>query len=216
MIKDLRAQKNLKLYIDLLEEVKSRVEFVSSSLESSADRFKIETNALQVRKVIELIAFALLSLHQSEYQKFRENSGRDFSKDWNGRDIITNVMKLNPDMFFRTSKGFVVQEDGTKQIQLENLKNCYTLKQLTNLYKRCGGVLHVANPWSTSNKVNSFQAELPSIIHKLRYTLNEHVVLVNHWRESESTAVIFTMGCSNIKPSYALATSLGNFQFSAA
>ncbi|WP_217267440.1 hypothetical protein, partial [Vibrio parahaemolyticus] len=63
MIKDLRAQKNLKLYIDLLEEVKSRVEFVSSSLESSADRFKIETNALQVRKVIELIAFALLSLH---------------------------------------------------------------------------------------------------------------------------------------------------------
>jgi len=126
-------------------------------------------------------------------------------------------MSLNPDMFFRASeKEFSIQNDGTKQVQLKPEKECYTLKRLSKLYSRCGGILHVENPWKQSSKVEQFHNELPSIIRKLSNTLQDHVVLVNHWNNDESTALLFTLSGKGELPTYALAQAPGNFAFESA
>jgi hypothetical protein len=214
MIEDIRNSKNLKIYLEQMEEVKARLEFISNYSNPERDRFVIETHALQIRKLIELLAFSLMAIHQTKYKGFREKVGQDYTKDWNGRDIITNLLKINPDMFFRASeKQPLILDDGTKQIQLKPEKECYTLKRMAKLYDRCGGVLHVANPWKESNKIDSFHHELPSIIEKLNNTLLNHIVLVNHWDEKESTAVLFTLCDNGEKPTYALAEAPGNFSF---
>jgi hypothetical protein len=217
MIDDIRNSKNLKIYLEQLDEIKARLEHIASYINEDKDRFLIESHALQVRKIIELVAFSLLAIHSTKYKDFRAKAGKDFTNDWNGRDIITDVLKLNPDMFFRaTYKGFTKQQDGIKQIKLREESECYTLKRLAKLYDRCGGVLHVSNPWKNSNKIELFHNELPSIIKKLEFTLSDHVVLVNHWQSEESTVVVFTLSGPDGKPTYALAHAPGNFTFNKA
>ncbi|QIR07676.1 hypothetical protein [Salinivibrio costicola] len=217
MIEDIRNSKNLSVYLEQLEEVKARLSFVSAYSNEEKDRFVIESYALQIRKLIELTAFSLIAIHRIRYEDYREKVGKDFRNDWNGRDIITNIMSLNPDMFFRAAeKGFNIQDDGTKQVQLKPEKDCYKLKRLAKLHSRCGGVLHVENPWKKSSKVEQFHNELPSIIRKLSNTLQDHVILVNHWDSNESTVLLFTLGSRGEKPTYALAQAPGNFAFESA
>ncbi len=214
MIDDIRNSKNLVIYLDQLTEVKARLEYISGYSNSEKDRFIVESHALQVRKLIELVAFSLMSIHRTKYEDFRATVGMDFKKDWNGKDIINNVLKINPYMFFRPAHpGFSVDKDGARQVNLRDEGECYSLKRLAKLYDRCGGVLHVANPWLTSNKIEAFHNELPSIIKKLQLTLGDHIVLVNHWSNEQSTAVIFTLNGQEQKPTYYLAEAPGNFTF---
>jgi len=214
MIEDIRSSKNLKVYLEQLEEVKARLAFIEVYSNEQKDRFIIESHALQIRKLIELMAFSLMAIHRTKYKEYRENVGKDYKNDWNGRDIITSIISLNPDMFFRASaKSASLQEDGTKQVQLKPETDCYTLKRLAKLYDRCGGILHVENPWKASTKVNQFHSELPSIIKKLTNTFQDHAVLVNHWDQKESTALLFSLSGHGEKPTYALAQAPGNFSF---
>jgi hypothetical protein len=217
MIEDIRNSHNLKVYLEQLEEIKIRLTYICAYSNESRDRFIIESHTLQVRKLIELVSFSLMANHKTKYKDFRSSVGKDFKDDWNGRDIITSILSLNPDMFFKPSeKGFSIQNDGTKQIQLMPEMQCYTLKRLAKLYNRCGGVLHVDNPWNKSTKVEQFHTELPSIISKLKNTLQNHIVLFNHWEQSESTAIVFSLNEPNISPTYALAQAHGNFTFASA
>lgn len=217
MIDDIRNSNNLKIYLEQLEEIKIRLAYICAYSNDSKDRFIIESHALQVRKLIELVSFSLMAIHKTKYKDFRNSIGKDFRDDWNGKDIITNILSLNPDMFFKPSeKGFSLQSDGTKQIQLKHETQCYTLKRLVKLYQRCGGVLHIENPWKKSTKVDQFHMELPSIISKLKNTLQDHIVLVNHWDQSESTAIVFSLNEPNTNPTYALAQASGNFTFASA
>lgn len=214
MIEDIRNSNNLKVYLEQLEEVKARLSFVAAYSNKEQNRFVIESHALQIRKLIELMAFSLIAIHRVKYKEYREKSGKDFTNDWNGRDIITNIMSLNPDMFFRASeKGFKLQNDGTKQVQFKPEEDCYTLKRLAKLHTRCGGILHIENPWKQSSKIEQFHNELPSIIRKLSNTLQDHVVLVNHWDNNESTALLFTLGSKDETPTYVLSQAPGNFSF---
>ena len=191
-LSDSRDQKNLERYLLQMTELKSRLGFISTYENKIKDRFVVEMTALQIRKIIELIAFSLISIHHETYKKYRANVGEDFINDWNGRDIINNLLKLNPDFLFKPIlKEVLVQPDGTKDLQLQNEKECYTLKRLSKLYDRCGGILHVMNPWKNCNKVESFHGELKSIIKKLNATFEDHVILINHWSQNQSTAVIF-------------------------
>lgn len=182
MIRDIRNSKNLKTYLEQLEEVKARIHFVSSYSNLSANRFEIETHALQIRKIIELMSFALLAIHREEYSNYREKAGIDFKSDWNGRDIIYNILKLNPDMFFKPINPEHREHSiGFNQLKLRDEKECYTLKKISKIYDGCGGILHIENPWKRTNKIDQFHSELPSIIKKLKNTLEAHAVMVNHW-----------------------------------
>jgi hypothetical protein len=217
MIEDIRNSKNLQVYLEQLGEVKSRLSFIESYSNEENNRYLIESHALQIRKLIELLAFSLMAIHKGKYQEFRGNAGRDFKNDWNGKDILKAILSLNPDMFFRaTEKGLSLQEDGSKKIQIKPEVDCYTLKRLGKLYDRCGGILHVENPWKKSSKIDQFHAELPSIIKKLKNTLQDHVVVVNHWDQEESTALLFTLNDKEKIPTYALSQAPGNFAFESA
>jgi hypothetical protein len=109
-------------------------------------------------------------------------------------------------------KKTILQEDESKQIEMRAVEEYYTLKQLAKLYERCGGILHVENPWNNSNKIDSFHQELPLIIRKLRTTIVDHVILFNHWKSQQSTMLIFSLNDAN-EPSCSLAHGEGNFTF---
>ena len=211
---EIRDIKNLEKYVQQMVELKARLAYLEERKPSKEDRFGVENAALHIRKIIELFAFSLMSLQKDAYKEYRNSAGADFLKDWNGRDILNNLTKLNPDMFFNPiKKEKQIQADGAKSIQLMDERDVYTVKRLNKLYERCGGVLHVSNPWKNCNKIESFSGELPSIIRKLASTFEDQAILVNHWDSNESTAVIVTLTGHNRNPSYSLALSNGNFGF---
>ena len=214
MMREIRAQINLEKYVQQMVELKARLSYLKEKPPSKEDRFSIENAALHIRKIIELFAFSLMSLQKEEYKKYRNSAGADFLKDWNGRDILNNLANLNPDMFFKpTDKEIQIQADGVRNVQLRDETEVYTIKRLNKLYERCGGVLHVSNPWKDCNKVESFGGELPSITKKLLSTFEDQTILVNHWDSVESTVVIVTLTGANGSPAYHLALGNGNFCF---
>ena len=75
MIEDIRNSKNLSVYLEQLEEVKARLSFVSAYSNEEKDRFVIESCALQIRKLIELIAFSLIAIHRIRYEDYRDKAG---------------------------------------------------------------------------------------------------------------------------------------------
>jgi len=214
MKKEIRDRRNLEKYVQQMTELKARLSHLENNPAGKDDRFSIENSALHIRKIIELFAFSLMSLQKEEYKNYRKSSGADFLKDWNGRDILYNLTSLNPDMFFKPiEKEAQVQPDGVKRMILKDDKEVYTIKRLSKLYERCGGILHVTNPWKNCNKVESFSGELPSITKKLLSTFEDQSILVNHWDSGESTVVIVTLTGVNSNPSCHLALGNGNFGF---
>lgn len=214
MKQEIRDKRNLEKYVQQMVELKARLSHLKENPAGKGDRFAIENSALHIRKIIELFAFSLMSLHKEEYKRYRQSSGADFLKDWNGRDILYNLTNLNPDMFFKPiEKQLKVQPDGVKSVTLKDEKSVYTIKRLSKLYDRCGGILHVSNPWKHCNKIESFSGELPSITQKLLSTFEDQTIMVNHWDSGESTVVIVTLTGVNSSPSYHLALGAGNFGF---
>ncbi len=214
MKQEIRDKRNLEKYVQQMIELKARLAHLKSNPAGKEDRFGVENSALHIRKIIELFAFSLMSLQKEEYKKYRKSSGADFLKDWNGREILYHLTNLNPDMFFKPiEKEIQVQPDGVKGVALKDEKSVYTIKRLSKLYDRCGGILHVSNPWKNCNKIESFSGELPSITEKLLSTFEDQAILVNHWDSGESSVVIVTLTGANSSPSYHLALGNGNFGF---
>jgi hypothetical protein len=148
MKSEIRDKKNLDKYLQQMVELKARLAHLKVLMISKGDRFSAESSALHIRKIIELFAFSLMSLQKDAYREFRNLAGADFIKDWNGRDILNNLAKLYPDLLFRPiEKEVGIQPDGTKNIVFMKEVEVYTVKRLNKLYERCGGVLHVSNPW---------------------------------------------------------------------
>ncbi|PVZ72288.1 hypothetical protein [Pelagibaculum spongiae] len=216
MKREIRDRKNLEKYTQQMGELKERLEFLKSYKNTKKDRFLVENSALHVRKIVELFAFSLMSLQKDLYKVYRQNAGIDFLKDWNGRDILTKLISLNPDCYFKPiRRELMVKPNGVKEITFIDEKECYTVKRLGRLYERCGGVLHVTNPWKSCNKTESFHGELPSIIRKLVATFENQSILVNHWQSQDSTVVLVHLAGEAGKPSYSLAEGGGNFRFDA-
>lgn len=210
MTLEIRDRKNLEKYVQQMLELKARLSYIKEN-GSKKDRFQIENTALHIRKIIETFAFSLMSLQKDSYRKYRESANADFLNDWNGREILNNLLKLNPDLFFEPIQKEIRAVDGTKVIQPLDKKQVYSIKQLSKLYERCGGILHVSNPWKNCKKIESFGGELPRIIERLSLTFEDQSILVNHWKSNISTAVIVTLTGQGGNPSIYLAVSDGNF-----
>jgi hypothetical protein len=65
MIEDIRDNKNIAVYLKQLIEIKARIDYIDNYTNANKDRFVVETHALQIRKIIELIAFSLVAIHRT-------------------------------------------------------------------------------------------------------------------------------------------------------
>jgi hypothetical protein len=158
-----------KKYLRLMWEVNKRLEVLKSLASEGINvlypQVTIETEALQLRKVLELIAYSSLIAHKDLYQSARN----DIGKDWHAKRIIKKVSSINPDFYPVPTKGFY---DG----KWNDLRGRFlTIKQFENLYDACGDMLHVKNPFSKISKsVFAFHKRVPKYIEKLEILLDEH------------------------------------------
>lgn len=135
---------NIKKYAEAMGEINVRI----NSIKSLYDHVKIlpkipepiiiESAALQIRKVLELVAFASLVTHEQIYSETFKN----IDKEWHAINIIRKMEKINPH-FYPVS----LFHEETSQTVTERTNNYLTKNKFTELYGRCGNILHRPNPF---------------------------------------------------------------------
>lgn len=170
-------QRALGAYVDWMEEIKRRVEVVEGFLSKQCNAMYVQTTAesiaLQVRKILELIALSSLVANREAYARHRKN----FEKDWHAKRILQTLEKANPS-YFPVPYRQIVEKDTGKVTEIKHIKNGYLTKnELEKLFDACCDLLHAENPFSPdSNSAQRFLASVPSWLSRLKKLLNHHTI----------------------------------------
>ena len=99
MIDESYMTEELSLYAGCMEEIKRRQKAISSIRNKKQSTLFSITNvefvALQLRKILELIALANLVANVEEYRRIRQS----YATDWNAKRIIEQIKRINPDYY---------------------------------------------------------------------------------------------------------------------
>ena len=131
---------HIKIYAKAMGEVNVRINSVESLYEhvkilpKIPEPIIIESAALQIRKVLELIAFALLVANKGIYSKKIED-------EWHTGDIIKQMGIKNPNFY-----PVPLVCDKTSQALTERTNNYLTKDEFTEVYGKYGDILHRLNP----------------------------------------------------------------------
>lgn len=164
------------LYADCMEEIKRRTEVVNGFLTRKCHAMYVQTTAesvaLQIRKILELIALASLAANRSEYAEHR----RHFYEDWNAKRILDTLKKANPG-FYPTPSKQVVDQDSGQVVSLKEITSGFlTIDDYITLIDACSDILHAENPFSRTQNPEAFMASVPEWMEKIRVLLNHHTI----------------------------------------
>ena len=126
----------------------------------------IESICLQLRKVLEHIAFSSLILHKKEYEEVRN----DIKRDWHATRILKKVKSLNPN-FYPVALN---QPEPGNPVYMKS--GFLTQKQFEKLYDESGSILHARNPFVRRNKPMAFYKRVPNQVERIRNLLSRHQV----------------------------------------
>lgn len=172
-------------YIDCMNQVKSRLQYIDNIIDFASGEqsvFALETIALQLRKILEIVAFSSISPCKGLYEQVRLKYGcDDYTKDWNAKSILRAMDNVNPDFYpnpFMILEG-VHHQDGQSGRKIVPISDEYlTRKEFDSLYKRLGKYLHADNPWGTDKGILNFRTDVPSYLAKIKRLLNYHLVKI--------------------------------------
>lgn len=164
-------------YASMMWECRYRVEtlrdFTSGKTHCTYLQTTIEAEALQLRKLLELIAFSSLVSYQEAYRSVRN----DIAKDWHAARILRKIENINPEFYPVPIDGF--DRKGWHRVQGGYL----TRKQFERLYDKCGAMLHSQNPFSKGKSSLAFHKKVPEYLDRIETLLSEHLVELAESRE---------------------------------
>lgn len=165
----------VQIYCNCLEEVKQRIETVQAIVNKRAQtdafghkRFLDEFLCLQIRNILELIAFGSMSsniaLYQREFQKYRG--------DWNAKRILENLERINPQFYPEPLKQSPNSIEG--QTALEVVTDGFLTKsEFIFLYNTCSKMIHSPNPFRNEREPD-FKRTIDDWMHRIASLLWFH------------------------------------------
>jgi hypothetical protein len=155
-------------YAKLMSKVRIRLTVVRAFLDKEVhavyERASTESMCLQLRKVLELIAFSALVSHREAYTKVRA----DIAKDWHGKRILKAVEKINPNFYPCPMPRFF----NNARVHGGYL----TRTQFAKLYGASGELLHSTNPFRRARDFAAFERRIPFWVARIETLLSEHSV----------------------------------------
>jgi len=148
---DSRAKAHERYHAAMVE-VKRRLRAVNRVLGAKKSRTLTmdtdnEFSWLQVRKVIELVAFAGIASDEARYAALRMEArdNPDYTRDWKVGDILRRLSKITPHFLPIPIGSVQVMGDGLWHFNEGKEKQ--TLERFVEIYDRAGEHLHVPNPF---------------------------------------------------------------------
>lgn len=164
-----------KLYVNCMEEIRDRVRLVQSvgagQVTTGHQVFDVELVFLQLRKILELIAFASLTANKDKYSA----AHAQFAKHWRAKAILQKLEKINP--------GFYPMPIGQPQLQPDGVKHCpaivdefLTQDDFALLYDKTSDILHVGNPFEARPTKLNIKYSTKEWVGRIQTLLRLHVM----------------------------------------
>lgn len=162
----------LQRYCECMDLLKLRIDTINDIVTGKrTSGFLVpdqELCCLQLRKSLELIAFAGISANLDKYSQIRPK----FHEDWNGKRIISAIEKINPDFYPIPIQTFA---DDKGQLHYDDIKNGYLSKEdFVELYDWCGQQLHFFNPFCENSQWKDVRERLVLESSRIVRLLNQH------------------------------------------
>lgn len=166
----------IQLYAQQMREIKRRIEVIDFFLFREGHALylptTIESVCLQFRKILELIAFSSLIANKERYTAAYAN----FSSHWNAELLLKDLRRINPKFYPQPIEERQSERPGIKTDATPITDGHLTEDDFVVIYKKCGGMLHAANPFGSKIGPHFFQKSFPSWRKKIIRLLNCHEV----------------------------------------
>lgn len=174
--RDILTQEEIKgtisRYCDIMESVKHRLELVSKIVDGyrifESEYHTYEFVAVQLRKVLESVAFASLCANRKRYAE--NYSG--FRTEWSARRILTNIERMHPNFYPVPLQPFTTNPDGSKHFPVVD-DGFMRRDEFEELYDTCSAVIHTTNPFSDTTSID-FRLSVQEWVNRIRSLLNIH------------------------------------------
>jgi hypothetical protein len=145
-------------YASLMDGVKLRIELVDQLTSGKGDVAlvpRFEFIALQMRKILELIAFGSLVANEKLYA----STHADFAKEWNAKRLLAKLEKLNP-LFYPIPVKQTPSDTPGILLKHQRITSGYLTKEtFIKAYQQCSELIHTKNPFSSGDHFD-FQERL--------------------------------------------------------
>lgn len=142
----------LESYCNCMEEIRQRLGIVASlgqgKISTGIKDADIELAFLQLRKSLEVIAFASLIANKDVYSAAHAN----FASHWRAKAMLECIEKLNPDFYPLPLELPKLLESGVKHCDLIT-DGFITKTEFESLYDKSSEILHSRNPFMTKDPV---------------------------------------------------------------
>lgn len=176
------ADDPLRIYCNCLQSVKHRLALIDA-ITTGAMRIDIEAIdaefvCLQLRKSLELVAFASIAAQKDVYSA----EYADFSQHWNAKKLMNRLERLHPEFYPTPVLVTGPDERGVKK--LVPIKEGFINKDdWVFLYDTCSAAIHEWNPYRTDPKIIEFGHSIGEWVVRLRRLLELHWVRLASTRD---------------------------------
>jgi hypothetical protein len=162
-------------YCHCMEEVKQRIGLVKAILAglttTGQEIFNIELIFVQLRKILELIAFASLTANKVKYSAAHAN----FASHWRAKGMLADLGKINPDFFPVPLDAPVPLDTGVKHFP-RPVDGFLTKDEFVTLYDASSAVIHSRNPFSTKDPVIQIGYSVEEWVLRIQKLLGWHLM----------------------------------------
>jgi hypothetical protein len=163
-------------YCDVMEEIKLRINvvhfFVSGQGHALYAPSTIESVCLQIRKILELVAFGSLVANKDAYTSVHLK----VSSAWNAVDLLRELERVNPEFYPVPIVELPSDIPGVQRRHKKREGDYLTKSEFAEVYGRCGAIAHAANPYGKGIDYTYYHRMLPLWLTRIMNLLNSHEI----------------------------------------
>jgi hypothetical protein len=157
-----------------MQEIRDRLALVDAvgghSISTSVQVFDIELVFLQIRKCLELVAFASLIANKDKYSVAYKN----FASHWKAKQMLECIETLNPNFYPIPVEPPKLLKSGVKHVDLIP-DGFLTQPEFVTLYNKSSEILHSRNPFTTKDPVVKLGYSTKEWVSRIKRLLKLHV-----------------------------------------
>ncbi|HLI30390.1 MAG TPA: hypothetical protein VKV79_04725 [Terriglobia bacterium] len=170
------SKPNIDKYCELMEEIKRRMNVIDFFLLGAGHALyeptTLESASLQLRKILELIAFGSLVANQDKYAK----AYASFATHWHAGRMLRDLEKINPHFYPKPVIEIPLTGPGPKTKLIERNTDYLSKNDFIEAYDKCSEIAHAANPYGSRIEYPDYKAKLPLWRTRIINLLNSHQI----------------------------------------
>jgi hypothetical protein len=164
-----------KNYSNSLNEIRLRLALLESicegTLTTGNENFDYEVAAVNLRKILEHIAFGSLTANSVAYEAAYSN----IEKIWRAKNLLDKLEHIHVDFYPQPLEPPKITDGTPRRLHFEMLSAGFlTRAEFVELYDLCSKVIHSRNPFATSATIN-FRLPVIEWTRRIRSLLTFHL-----------------------------------------